>query len=377
MKTRLSLLASALLLAACGSAEGPADAAGDAPAAAAPQVVHVYNWSDYIAEDTIASFTAETGIRVIYDVYDANETLDNRLTVGGSGYDVVFPSARPFAQRHIAAGLYDTLDRAALTHWSNLDPALLDNLSDLDPGNAHVVPYMWGTTGLGINVAKVREVLGPDVALDSWSLLFDPANAEKLAACGISMLDDEQEAFGAALIWLGRDPNATGGDEIEAVRGAFAAVRPHIRYFNSSRYIDDLANGDLCLAVGYSGDVFQARDRAAEAGNGQEITYVIPREGAIRWVDVMAIPADAPHPEAAHAFINHLLKPEVAAGISSYVAYATANQAARPLVDPEIANDPAVYPPEAVAATLVNPVKLPDEAQRERIRAWTSIKSGR
>ena len=382
MMLRTSLIASALLLTACGAAPGPDAAQTAAPAAPAAQnaedkVVYVYNWSDYIAEDTLAKFEAATGIKVVYDVYDANEMLETKLLAGASGYDVVFPSARPFAQRHIQANVYAPLDKAALTRYANLDPALLQGLQDVDPGNAHTVPYMWGTTGLGINVAKVREALGPDAPLDSWALLFDPANAAKLAACGISVLDDEQETFGAALIYRGRDPNALAGDETKLVTDTYAAVRQHIRYFNSSKYIDDLANGDLCLVMGYSGDVFQAGDRAQEAENGVEIQYIIPKEGALRWFDLIAIPADAPHKANAHAFIDYLLKPEVAAGISNYVAYATPNTAALPLLDPEIAGDAAIYPAAEVQAKLVDPKTFAPEVTRERVRAWTTIKTGR
>lgn len=375
----VSCLLSCLALAACGGSGTP-DTAATAPAAtpapAEDKVVHVYNWSDYVAEDTVAKFTAETGINVVYDVYDANEILEAKLMTGGSGYDVVFPSARPFAQRQIAANVYAPLDKGKLANWKNLDATLLAGLQDVDPGNAHVAPYMWGTTGLGINVAKVKEALGEDVGRDSWALLFDPKNAAKLAKCGISVLDDEQEAFGAALLWLGRDPNGHGSDETDTVKAAFAAIRPHVRYFNSSKYIDDLANGDLCLAMGYSGDVFQARDRAEEAGNGVELDFVIPKEGALRWFDLMAIPKDAPHPGNAHAFIDYLLRPDVIAPISDYVGYANANSAATALLDPELSGNPGVYPAPEVVAKLVDPKSLPETLQRERVRAWTSIKSG-
>ena len=385
MRPRLlvSCLLSCLMLAGCGGSGTPdstATAPAATPAPAAPKaedkVVHVYNWSDYVAEDTLANFTAQTGINVVYDVYDANEILEAKLMTGGSGYDVVFPSARPFAQRQITAKVYAPLDKSKLPNWKNLDTTLLAGLQDVDPGNAHVAPYMWGTTGLGINVAKVKEALGEDVALDSWALLFDPKNASKLAKCGISVLDDEQEAFGAALLWLGRDPNAHGSDETDAVKTLFASIRPHVRYFNSSKYIDDLANGDLCLAMGYSGDVFQARDRADEAGNGVELDFIIPKEGALRWFDLMAIPKDAPHPNNAHAFVDYLLRADVIAPISDYVGYANANSAATALLDPEVSGNPGVYPPPEVVAKLVDPKSLPETLQRERVRAWTSIKSG-
>lgn len=378
MFKRLSLLASAVLLAACGGTPEPGADAGAPPAAGSGEnVVYVYNWSDYIAQDTLANFEKASGIKVIYDVYDSNEMLEAKLMAGGSGYDLVFPSARPFAQRHIEAGVYAPIDKSLLPNYGNLDPALLAGLADMDAGNTHTVPYLWGTTGLGINVAKVRAALGPDVPLDSWSLLFDPANASKLAACGISVLDDEQEAFAAALIHAGRDANGLAGDETQVVTEAFARIRPYIRYFHSSKYIDDLANGDICLAMGYSGDIFLAGERAAEAGNGHEIRFVLPREGAVRWVDLMAIPKDARHAANAHALMNYLLQPDVAAGISNYVAYASPNTAALPLVDPEVAGDPAIYPTAEVMAKLVDPRTFPQEVTRERVRAWTSIKTAK
>ncbi len=374
----------AIALAACGRSEAPTPVAeptttSAAPAAAAApeeKILNVYNWSDYIAEDTIARFEAETGIDVSYDVYDTNEILEAKLMTGNSGYDLVFPSARPFAARHVKSGLYAPLDKAQLTNYANLDPAVLAGLADFDPGNAHVVPYLWGTTGIGYNVAKLRERLGADAPLDSWSLLFDPATAAKLADCGISVLDDEQDAFGAALIHLGRDPNANGGDENDAVAKLYGAVRPHIRYFNSSKFIDDLANGEICIAMGYSGDVVQARDRAEEAANGVEIAYAIPKEGAMRWIDTAAIPADAPHSGNAQRLIDFLLRPEVGAGIANYVAYATPNTKALPLVEEALRNDPNLYPPGEVAAKLVDPKTLPDDVQRARVRTWTSIKTG-
>lgn len=381
MYARTLVLACCAALAACGGAgsDSATAPATDKPAAAPKaeaRVVHVYNWSDYVAEDTIAKFEAATGIKVVYDVYDSNEMLEAKLMTGGSGYDVVFPSARPFAQRQVAAKAYAPLDKAALPGLANIDPVLLEGLTDVDPGNAHVVPYMWGTTGIGINVAKVKAALGEDAPLDSWSLIFDPANAAKLASCGISLLDDEQEAFGAGLLYLGRDPNANAGDETDAVKKLYAAIRSHVRYFNSSKYIDDLANGDLCVAMGYSGDVFQARDRASEAENGVEIDYIIPKEGAVRWIDLMAIPKDAPHPNNAHAFINYLLQPEVIAAVSNFVGYANPNIPSIELLDEEISGNPGIYPPHDVMVKLVDPVSLPETLQRERVRSWTSIKSG-
>jgi len=377
---RLAPLACALMLVACGGKQ-PDQAAPAAPAGAEEKVLNVYNWSDYVADDTVKNFETATGIKVNYDVYDANETLESKLTAGASGYDVVFPSARPFAQRQVKSGLYAALDKSKLSHWKHLDPQLLQNLDGIDPGNAHLVPYMWGTTGLGVNVDKVQAALGAGAALDTWSLLFDPANAAKLAKCGITVLDDDQEAFGAALIWRGRDPNAGTADEIEVVKKVYGAIRPYVRTFNNAEYKDAFANGDACLVMGYSGDIAQAStdafDAAAKAGKpAPNLRFVLPKEGAIRWVDVIAVPKDSKHSGNAHAFIDYLLDPKVAAAISNHVAYASANKDALPLVDPAIAQDPGVYPPAEVRAKLIDPKSLPEDVQRQRVRAWTRIKSG-
>ena len=375
MRPMLTALAAALLLAACGGSSEPTSTDAAKPDGSAKRQVNVYNWSDYITPQTLERFTRETGIEVVYDVYADNETLDAKLVAGQSGYDVIFPSA-PFAQQHIANGLYAPLDKQWLSNLGNIDPALAAGLAAADPDGTHLVPYMWGTTAIGYNVQKVREILGPDAPIDSWGLIFDPAISGKLAACGIGILDDQQEAFSAALFFHGRDPNGMGNGEIELVQQTFAAVRPNIRYFNSSRYIDDLASGEICVALAYNGDVIQARDRAEEAGTGVEIAYVIPKEGAIRWFDAMAIPADAPNKAEAHAFIDFLLKPDVIAPVTEFVGYASANAPAKALVSEELRNDPAVYPPEDVIGKLVDTKKLPLEENDARQRAWTTIKSG-
>jgi putrescine transport system substrate-binding protein len=346
-------------------------------AAEKPPKLHVYNWSDYIAEDTIAQFEQTTGIQVVYDVYDSNEILEAKLLAGHSGYDLVFPTAQPFAKRHLEAQLYLPLERAKLSNYGNLDQDILRGLESADPGNRYLVPYMWGSTGIGYNVEQVEQHLGADAPLDSWRLLFDPALAQKLAPCGISLLDDEVEGVSAALMYLGKDPNSTDSADIAAAEAALRAIRPHIRYFHSSQYINDLANGDTCVALGYSGDVLQARNRAEEAGNGVQIAFAIPKEGALLSTDVMAIPADAPHPKQAHQLIDFLLRPEVAAAISNYVAFANANRAATPLLDEAIRKDPGIYPPPEVMAKLNSAQVLPATAQRLRVRAWTRVKSGR
>jgi len=364
MRTSITVLLTSLLFTALTTTQ------------ADEKVLHVYNWSDYIAPDTLEKFQAATGIKVTYDVYDSNEVMEAKLLAGGSGYDVVFPTAQPFAERQIKAGLYLKLDKSKLGNYGNLDPAILKALQTPDPGNAHVVPYMWGTSGIGYNVDKVKALLGDNVPTDSWALIFDPAIASKLAACGISVMDDEMEGMSAALMYLGKDPNTTDPKDFEAAVELFQKVRPYIKYFHSSQYINDLANGDLCVAHGYSGDVLQARDRADEAGNNVHVAYTVPKEGAILWIDVMAIPSDAPHPDNAYAFINYLLKPDVIAAISNEVTYANANQAATGLVDEAVRNDPGVYPPQDIKQRLVTIGTLPDKVQRLKVRAWTRIKSG-
>ncbi len=349
--------------------------AGDAAAAEAK--LHVYNWSDYITDEVLDEFRKETGIKVVYDVYDSNEVLEAKLLAGHSGYDLVFPTARPFAQRHIAVGIYRKLDKAALSHYGELDPVIMHNLAEIDPGNQYAVPYMWGTTSIGYNVDKVAERLGPDAKLDSWSLIFDPVNAEKLADCGISLLDDSTEVISAALIYLGKDPNSTDKADLDAATEMLKRVRPYIRYIHSSQYINDLANGDLCVAHGYSGDVLQARDRAVEAKNGVKVALTIPNEGAILAVDVMVIPSDAKHPENAEKFIDFVLRPDVVAKITNYVSFANAVPASLPLLDEAVRNDPGIFPPKEVQARLKSPAQLEPAAQRARTRAWTRIKAGR
>ena len=340
-------------------------------------VVNLYNWNDYFAEDTLQSFEDSTGIKPVLDLYDSNEVLEAKLLAGHSGYDVVFPTARPFAARQAKAGIYRELDRNLLPNWKNLDATLLASLDDIDPGNRYLVPYMWGTTGLGVNAAKVRAALGEDAVLDSWSLVFDPAKASKLAACGISLLDDPTEVLGAALNYLGRDPKSTDKADLEAIREMIEKVRPYIRNFHSSQYISGLANGDLCVAHGWSGDILQARDRAAEAANGIEVTYVIPREGAVQWMDLMAIPADAPHVANAHAFINFILDPKAAAAISNYTNYANGNTAATELLDEGVRTDPGIYPSDEVKAKLFALATHDDKGLRKLNRVWTRIKANR
>ena len=344
---------------------------------AAAATVHVYIWSDYIAPSVLTQFQKETGIKVVYDVYDSNEMLEAKLLAGGSGYDVVFPTARPFAQRHILRNIYMRLDPNALPNLRNLDRGILGSLKDIDAHNDHVLPYTWGTTGIGYNKKLVAQRLGANVPTNSWGLLFDPRIAAKLATCGIAVLDDAEEALHAALLYLGKDPNSAAPADLNAAIALYAKVRPFIRYFHSSQYINDLANGDVCVAMGYSGDVLQARDRARESNNHVEVTYVVPQQGAIMWVDLMAIPNDAPNKVNALKFVNFLLRADVMARISNEVAYANGNAAATPLLNASIRNDRGIYPSKETMARLKTAKNLSAAERRARTRAFTHIRTGR
>ena len=346
-----------------------------AAASAQAATVHIYNWSDYIGEDTLEAFEKETGIQPVYDVFDSNETLEGKLLAGRSGYDVVVPSNH-FLGKQIRAGAFQKLDKSRLANWDKLDPALLKQLERNDPGNAYGVPYLWGTNGIGYNVEKVKAVLGVE-RIDSWAAIFEPENAEKLASCGIAFLDSADEMIPAMLNYLGLDPNSENPADYRKAEEKLLAVRPHVRYFHSSKYISDLANGNICVAAGFSGDVFQAAARAEEAGKGIEIAYAIPKEGGNLWFDMLAIPADAGNVEQAHAFIDYLLRPEVIASVSDYVGYANPNLKAGELMDQEVRNDPSIYPPQDVLDRLYVSAELPAKIQRLMNRSWTKVKSGK
>lgn len=345
-------------------------------AQAQEKVVHVYNWSDYIGPETLANFTKETGIKVIYDVFDSNEVLEAKLLAGKSGYDVVVPS-NPFLAKQIKAGVFQKLDKAQLSAWGNLDKTLLKALEPSDPGNQYAAPYLWGTVGIGYNQDKVKAVLGDQAPVNSWDLVFKPEYAEKLKSCGLAFLDSPTEMLPAALNYLGFKPDTTKADELKKAEELFLQIRPSVAYFHSSKYISDLANGDICVAVGYSGDLYQAKARAEEASNGVKIAYRIPKEGAGSFFDMLAIPADAKNLAEAHAFINYLLKPEVIAEITDSVHFPNANQASIALVDKSISSDPGVYPPAEVLAKLYTFPDLDAKTQRAMTRSWTKIKSGR
>ncbi|WP_152205540.1 polyamine ABC transporter substrate-binding protein [Marinobacter changyiensis] len=344
----------------------------------AAEEVRVYNWSDYIAEDTLAKFTAETGIEVIYDVYDSNEILEAALLSGRSGYDLVVPSNH-YVTKQISANAFVPLDHSKLPNRVNLNPDLMDELESVDAGSAYSIPYLWGTNGYGFNEGRIKEILGEDAPTDSWALIFDPAVTGKLAegGCGISMLDSGEEMLRAAMAYLGLNPNSNDDADIAKAAEVIKSVRPDITYFHSSRYIADLANGDICVAAGYSGDLLQAAARAEEAGNGNVIKYTIPKEGAALWFDMMTIPQGAPNVENAHALMNFLMKPEIIADVTNYVWYANPNKAADPFVDPEILADKSIYPSDEVMQKLYIMEGRPMATQRLVTRTWTNVKSGR
>lgn len=339
------------------------------------ETLNVYNWSDYIAEDTIEKFEKATGIKVNYDVYDSNEVLEAKMLAGNSGYDIVVPTS-DFLQRQAAAGAYQPLDKSKLPNIKNMDSELMANAAAYDEGNQYSVIYMWGTTGIGVNVDKVKERLGADAAMDSWDLVFNPDMVAKLADCGVSMLDAPTEMLPAAMNYLGLDPRSTKKEDFEKGAELLESVRPHIRYFHSSQYINDLANGDTCLAVGWSGDIVQAQTRAEEADNGVNISYIIPKEGALQWFDLMAIPSDAPNPEAAHKFIDFVMDAQITADITNYVAYANGNAASMALVDEEIKQDPGIFPTEETKKNLWGAQVYDARTDRTVTRLWTKVKTG-
>ncbi|MDD1012421.1 polyamine ABC transporter substrate-binding protein [Pseudomonas sp. TNT2022 ID1025] len=341
---------------------------------AAP-TVHIYNWSDYIGQTTLADFEKATGIKPVQDVFDSNETLEGKLLAGRTGYDVVVPSNH-FLGKQIKAGAFQKLDKALLPNYANLDPALMERLNKNDPGNQYAVPYLWGTNGIGYNVEKVKAALGTD-KIDSWAMLFEPENIKKLSKCGVAFLDSADEMLPAVLNYMGRDPNSTNPNDYADAEKKLLAVRPYVTYFHSSKYISDLANGDICVAAGFSGDVFQAKSRAEEAGKGVQVAYAIPKEGGNLWFDMLAIPKDSKNVKEAHAFINYLLKPEVIAQVSDYVGYANPNPKAGDLMEQSVRTDAAVYPPQEVLDKLYVNSELPPKVQRLMTRSWTKVKSGK
>ncbi len=337
--------------------------------------VRVYNWSDYIDEELLTKFEEETGIKLIYDVFDSNEVLETKMLAGSSGYDVVVPTGS-FLQRQIQAGAFQKLDASKLTNKGNIWDVIEARTAQYDPDNAYSVNYMWGTTGLGVNVGKVSEILGDDAPINSLDLVLNPENMEKLAECGVYFLDAPAEIIPATLKYIGEDPDSHDPDILKMAEPVLEAVRPYVRKFHSSEYINALANGDICVAFGWSGDILQARDRAAEAENGVEIAYNAPTEGALMWFDQLAIPADAPNPEGAHKFLDFILDAQNMAAASNYVYYANGNKASQEFLVEDVIGDTAIYPDEATLENLYTTSPYPPKVQRVVTRMWTKIKSG-
>ena len=342
--------------------------------AAGAAELKIYNWSDYIDEEVLSDFTNETGIEVTYDVFDSNEILETKLLAGGSGYDIVVPTGS-FLSRQIEAGVFQKLDKSKLPNIENMWDEIEANTAKYGPLNDYSINYMWGTTGIGYNVDKFKEITGED-EVTSWATIFDPEQISKFADCGVHLLNAPDELIPAALNYLGLDPNSGDPDDLAKAEAALLAIRPYVQKFHSSEYINALANGDICLAVGWSGDVLQARDRADEADNGVSVAYSIPTEGALMWFDQMAIPADAANAEEAHIFLNYIMRPEVIAKASNYVYYANGNKASIPLLEEDLINDPGVYPTEEATKGLYAKLAYDPKAQRLATRLWTKVTTG-
>ncbi len=337
--------------------------------------VRVYNWSDYIDESLLQKFEDETGINLIYDVFDSNEVLETKLLAGSSGYDVVVPTGS-FLERQIQAGVFRKLDYDKMPNSANLWDLIKDRTAQYDPGNQYSINYMWGTTGIGANMPKIKEVLGDDAPVNSLELIFNPKYMEKLSKCGVMFLDAPTEIIPAALKYIGEDPNSKDPDVIAKSEPVLMAIQPYVSKFNSSEYINALANGEICMAFGWSGDILQARDRAAEANNGVEIEYHAPKEGALMWFDQMAIPADAPNPEGAMKFLNFIMDAKNMAAASNYVYYANGNKASQEFLNEDVIGDPAIYPDEETLKNLYTVTAYDPKLNRTVTRLWTKVKSG-
>ncbi len=360
----------ALLTGGCSGRTGPV--AGTAKPAE-EQVLNVYNWTDFIGKNTIAEFERETGIRVIYDTYDADQTLEAKLMAGDSGYDIV-STAQDYFSRQIKAGAYERIDHAKLTNWHYLDPVLLKNLEKSDPGNAHAMPYLNSLNGYAYNVDMIRDRM-PNAPLDSLAMLFDPEVVSKFADCGVTFLDSDEDVIQLALAYLGRNPNSHSVQDLADVERLVAKVRPFIRNFDSSEYMTGLANKELCLVMSWSSDYATIKARARAAGIEVNLAFTVPKEGSNSVCTAMLIPAGAPHPENAHKFLNFILRPKVIAEITNDIHYANPNLASRPFIDPLILGDPAVYPTPDVLARTYTAEEISVEFQRVRTRVWTKIKT--
>ncbi len=344
-------------------------------AAQAAETVKVYNWSDYVAPDTLKNFQARTGIVPTYEVYDSNEVLNDKLMARNSGYDVVFPSTH-FMAGQVQNHLLMTLDRSKLPNWDNLNPVLLKLLQVNDPGNQHGFPYMWGSTGIGYNIDKVKTALGDNAPVDSWDLIFKPANIDKLKACGVAFVNSGPELLPITLNYLGLAPHSKNPADYAKAQALLLTIRPDVAYFDTARYIDDLTTGKVCVVVGYNGDVLQAQTNARALKNGINIGYSVPKEGAPLWFDMVAMPADAPDPKAGYAFMNYLLEPKVIAGISNYVHYANGNEKADALIAPSLRASSLVYPDEDTMSRLFPLEAMPADIDTLRKQVWTKVVAG-
>ena len=338
------------------------------------KLLNIYSWSTYIAPATIANFEKETGIKIRYDLYESNEVLEAKLLTGHTNYDIVIPTG-DFFERQVKAGVFRVLDQNALTNLGNLDPEIMRRLAAHDPGNLHAVPYMWSATGIGYDPAQLQARLGVGFRR-SWSMLFDPGNAAKLKACGIGVLDAPFDVISSVMIYLGHDANSRDPADIRDAFATLMKIRPYVRYIDSVEYIVDLANGGLCVVVGWSGDVIQARDRAREAGTGKQVVFIVPDEGGVITVDAMAIPADAPHPRNAELWMNYLMRPRVMAAITNSVKYPNGNLASVPFIDPRISSDSGIYLDAATRAKLQVHRAQPQDYARTVTREWTRFKTG-
>ena len=361
---------------ALAAAAGTLAWTGSAAAQDEEKVINVYNWSDYIADDTLKNFEKETGIKVRYDNFDNNEILHAKLVAGKTGYDVVVPSSY-WAKIQADGGLLRKLDKAQLPNLKNLDPSIQQTLAGLDPGNQYMVNWLWGFTTVGINVDKVKAALGSTPMPDNvWDLVFKPEYMSKLKSCGVSFLDSATEIIPAALHYLGKNPYSKNPGDYAEVGPLLKSIRPYVTLFSSSGYINDLASGSICVALGWSGDINIARQRALDGKTGQRIEALIPKTGGLLFFDVMVIPADAPHPGNAHKFINYIMKPEVHAGLTNKVFYANPNKESKPLVKPEVANNPTVFLSPEAMKTMADPDSLTNDIRRTMTRLYTSFKTG-
>ncbi|WP_263081835.1 polyamine ABC transporter substrate-binding protein [Endozoicomonas sp. Mp262] len=374
MKFRLFISVVAIIYASFTQAGNPAS-----PEAGSKKDknLYFYNWSDYIAPNTIQDFEKKTGIKTTYDLYDSNEVLEGKLLSGKSGFDLVSPS-HDFYKTQIRAGVYSKLDKSQLPNLKNLDPALMKRISDsFDKDNQYGIPYLWGTTGIGYNKKAVEKALGKNAPVDSWALVFEPENMKKLQQCGVAFLDAPSEVLPSVMAYLGIPGDSLAIKDYKAAVNKIKTVSPYVSYFHSSKSITDLANGDICVAIGWSGDMLMARDRAREAKNNQDIRYSIPKEGAALWFDMLAIPADAPNKKAAHEMLNYLMEPKTIADISNYVAFANPTPVSKPYIDAEVVNDPGIYPTPATMDKLFVFKELPRRLKSYITREWTRLKTGR